>query len=94
MNAQDLQDLLSDKLGRTEARELVGFIEHRPDLATKHDIELLRKDIEMVNKDIGHIKDQMVTQAQLEKAIGNMSWKVAGFLVAQAAVIVTLVKLL
>ena len=67
--------------------ELVRFIEYRPDLATKHDIEILTKEIE-------HLAKVSVTEAQLEKAIGNLAWKVAGFLVAQAAVIVTLVKLL
>ena len=67
--------------------ELVRYIEYRPDLATKHDIEMLKKEIE-------HLAKVSVTEAQMEKAIGNLAWKVAGFLVAQAAVIVTLVKLL
>ena len=94
MNAQELQDLLADKIGRTEAMELVRFIEYRLDLATQHDIALLRKDMEALSKEIEHLAKVSVTEAQLEKAIGNLAWKVAGFLVAQAAVIVTLVKLL
>ena len=48
----------------------------------------------MLTKEIEHLAKVFVTEAQLEKAIGNLAWKVAGFLVAQAAVIVTLVKLL
>jgi hypothetical protein len=79
--------MLAEKIGRTEAMELVRYIEYRPDLATKHDIEMLKKEIE-------HLAKVSVTEAQLEKAIGNLAWKVARFLVAQAAVIVTLVKLL
>ena len=85
MNAQELQDLLSDRLGSTGAAELIRFIEHRPELATKHDMELLKKDIEQ-------IEERMKTY--VERAIGNAAWKIAGFLVAQAAVIVTLIKLL
>ena len=86
--------MLADKIGRTEAMELVRFIEYRPDLATQHDIALLRKDMEALSREIEHLAKVSVTEAQLEKAIGNLAWKVAGFLVAQAAVIVTLVKLL
>ena len=78
MNAQELQDLLSDKIGRQEARELVRFIEHRPEYATKQDLQVLSAEM----------------KGYVDQAIGNAAWKVAGFLVAQAAVIVTLVKLL
>lgn len=85
MNAQELQDLLSERIGRTEAKELVSFIEHRPELATKNDIALVQKDLEV-------LKSEM--KSYVDHAIGNAAWKVAGFLVAQAAVIVTLVKLL
>jgi hypothetical protein len=77
MNAQELQDMLADKIGRTEAMELIRFIKYRPDLATKHDIALLRKDMEALSKEIEHLAKVSVTEAQLEKAIGNLAWKVA-----------------
>ena len=61
--------MLADKIGRTEAMELVRYIEYRPDLATKHDIEMLKKEIE-------HLAKVSVTEAQMEKAIGNLTQKV------------------
>lgn len=41
MNVPELQDLLADKLGRTEAAELVRYIKHRPEYATKQYLRVL-----------------------------------------------------
>ncbi len=86
MDALELQRKLTTSGMEDElSRELIRFMEQRPELATKADLALLKKDIE-------HVEERMKTY--VENAIGNLAWKVAGFLVAQAAVIVTLIKLL
>ena len=95
MDALELQKrLIGSGMDDDLSRDLLRFIEHRPELATKNDIELLRKDMDSLGKEIESLAKVSITEAQLEKAIGNLAWKVAGFLVAQAAVIVTLIKLL
>lgn len=66
-----------------ESRELLRYINDRPNLATKQDLEKLET-----------IIGTLATREYVEKVVGGLAWKVAGFLVAQAAVIVTLVKLL
>ncbi len=62
-------------------RELLRFIKDGPNLATKQDVEGLEATI-----------STLATREYVEKVVGNLAWKVAGFLVAQAAVIVTLIK--
>ena len=92
MDAIELQQLLAEKIGDKESRELIYYIENRPDLATKQDLQLLKHDFQLLSKDMEKMEERM--QKYTEKAIGSLAWKVAGFLVAQAAVIVILVKLL
>ena len=90
MDVLELQKQLTSSGMRDDlSRDLIRFIEQRPELATKHDLEVLQKttkhDLEALSKEF---------DAKLQKAIGGLAWKIAGFLVAQAAVIVTLIKLL
>ncbi len=78
MDALEPQKKLSERLGDDESRELIRFIESRPELATKQDLENLKKEVEVL----------------FHKEVSGLAWKVAGFLVAQAAVITTLIKLI
>jgi hypothetical protein len=38
--------------------------------------------------------DNLVTKADFHKEMSSLAWKLAGFLVAQVAIIVTLVKII
>lgn len=66
----------TEKQAEVQAQALAGVIDEN--LATKHDIELLRRDLKEME---GRIKADII------------KW-VAGMLVAQAAIVATLVKLL
>ena len=82
MDALALQALLADKLGEKESRELLRYINDRPDLVTK----------EYLNQSLEALEHKM--NAKIQAEFKDFALKIAGFLVAQAAVIVTLIKLL
>ena len=82
MDALTLQALLADKLREKESRELLRYINGRPDLVTK---EYLSQSLEAL---------EYKMNAKIQAEFKDFALKIAGFLVAQAAVIVTLIKLL
>lgn len=82
MNALALQALLAGKLGEKESRELLRYINDRPDLVTK---EYLNQSLEA----LGHKMN-----AKIQAEFKDFTLKIAVFLVAQAAAIITLIKLL
>ena len=82
MDALALQELLADKLGEKESRELLRYINDRPDLVTK----------DYLNHSLETLEHKM--NAKIQSEFKDFALKFAGFLVAQAAVIVTLIKLL
>ena len=89
MDALALQALLADKLGEKESRELLRYINDRPDLVTK---SYMDKSIAEVRHEIESLEHRM--NAKIQAEFKDFALKIAGFLVAQAAVIVTLIKLL
>ncbi len=89
MDALELQELLAGKLGDKESRELLRYINDRPDLVTK---EYLDKSLEALDHKMNTLEQKMIANMQSE--FKDFALKIAGFLVAQAAVIVTLIKLL
>ena len=82
MDVLELQEMLASRLGEKESRELLRYINDRPDLVTK---EYLDKSMEALEHKIS---------AKMQSELKDFALKMAGFLVAQAAVIVTLIKLL
>ncbi len=69
---------------RRHAR-ILGDMVAAGDIATKEDIKELRAELREVEERL---------RAELHKEIGALSWKMAALLVAQAAAIVALIKLL
>ena len=89
MDALALQELLADKLGERESRELLRYISDRPDLVTK---DYLDKSMEILEHRMETLEHRM--NAKMQSEFKDFALKIAGFLVAQAAVIITLIKLL
>lgn len=81
-----------EKQAETHARALADIIESN--LATKHDIKEIERDIEEVRKEIEQIRRDMATKTDLEKTKTEIIKWVAGMIVAQAAIVAALVKLL
>lgn len=82
MDVLEFQEMLASRLGEKESRELLRYINDRPDLVTK---EYLDKSIETLARKMS---------AKIQSELKDFAPKMAGFPVAQAAVIVTLIKLL
>ena len=92
---------LEEEFGPQKAQLIMDFTMKYAELLTKnistkddlHSVETgLRKEIS--NVEIGLRKEISNFETGLRKEISNISWKLAGFLIAQAAFIVTLIKLL
>ena len=92
------QRLKSANLKEEAAREIADVFRDviESNLATKTDIELIRADIEYVKKDIEKFKLEIEKTIELSSARTKaeiIKW-VAGMLIAQGAIVATLVKLL
>jgi len=99
------QRLKSANLKEEAAREIADVFRDiiESNLATKTDIELIRKDIELIHSDIEYVKTDIEKfRLEIEKTIELSSARtkaeiikwVAGMLVAQGAIVAALVKLL
>ena len=73
-----------------QAKALKNIIDN--DLATKHDIELVRHDVELVRRDVKELETKM--EVRFKEIELRLTTRLGGMLVVGIAVVATLVKLL
>ena len=81
---------LEEEFGPQKAQLIMDFTMKYTELLTKN---ISTKD-DLHSVETGLRKEISNFETGLRKEISNISWKLAGFLIAQAAFIVTLIKLL
>jgi phage host-nuclease inhibitor protein Gam len=84
---------------RTEMQHEIGMLRGE----MQHEIAAVRGEIGQLRTEIHEMEARLRIEmqsegnklrAELHKVVGNLAWKVAGLLVAQAAVIIALIRLL
>ena len=94
--AQEIADVFRDVIESNLATKTDIELIRADIAATKADVELIRADIEYVKTDIEKVKvdiEKTIEIAVTKTKVEIIKW-VAGMLVAQAAIVATLVKLL